>query len=143
MDQNDRRSQNRKLIGVIILFLVVCIIITILIININRENEPSPDDDSIETDSSVVEENYIDTETYAYTNHPISSVLPIIDDTSDYCISYDISSTNSGDYRFVLTIDYKTEEGKRAAKDLLKSPVLSPYNPSQYEIIYTKVEDKN
>ena len=105
------------------------------------EKEPDPDDDTIETDSSAVDENYTNTELYAYNNHPISLLLPIIDDEGNYCLSYDISGVEDKEYVFRLTIDYKTEEGKRAAEALLESPDFSTYNPSQYEIIYTKISD--
>ena len=141
MESDDRHKQTKKLIGVIFIFLIICILITVIILNINRENEPSPDDDTIETNSSAVEEAYINAETYASTNHPISTLLPIISDDSSYCISYDVSAIEDENYIFKLTIDYKTEEAKKSAEAILESPEFSTYNPSQYEIIYTKIND--
>lgn len=140
MEPDDRRKQTRKLAGVIFIFLIICVIITLIILNINRDTE-DPDDDTIETESYAVEEEYVNTETFAFTNHPISALLPIINDDPSYCISYDVSTTEDGDYTFNLTVDYKTEEGKDAAKAALETSELSNYNPSQYNIIYTQVDD--
>ena len=141
MEQDDRRKQNKKLAGVVFVFLIICIIITFIILSINRENEPDLDDDTIETESYAIEEEYANTEAFAFANHPISALLPIINDDPSYCISYDVSTTEDGDYTFNLTVDYKTEEGKAAAKAALETSELSNYNPSQYDIIYTQVDD--
>ena len=141
MEPDDRRKQTRKLAGVVFIFLAVCIIITFIILSINRENEPDLDDDTIETESYAIEEEYANTEAFAFANHPISALLPIINDDPSYCISYDVSTAENGDYLFNLTIDYKTDKGKAAAEAALKSTELSSYNPSQYEIIYTQIND--
>ena len=137
MEQDDTRQQKRKLFGVIVAFLAVCVIVTLIIININNV---SPDDDTIETNSSSVEEYSASINDYVSTNHPISSLLPVIDDDSTYCISYDVSVLSDGSYAFNLTIDYKTEESKKAAEALLKSPEFTSYSPSQYKIVYTKID---
>ncbi|MBR3130979.1 hypothetical protein IKG31_00160 [Candidatus Saccharibacteria bacterium] len=116
------------------------ITITVIVILIFGTTNINPNNDTIETDSSSVEDYYYDTEEFAYTEHPISHYLPIINDDPYFCLSYDVSGSKSEGYSFKLTIEYNTEEGKTAAEDLLKSQ-FSTYTPSNYEIIYTKIEE--
>ncbi len=127
---------NKKFLIVVaaIIIVIISIILTISATDIN------PNNDTIETDSSIFEDYYFETEEFAYTEHPISHYLPIINEDPYFCLSYDVSGTKDEGYIFKLTIEYDTDEGKTAAENLLNSQ-FSAYSPSSYEIIYTKIEE--
>ena len=126
-----------------LIFVAVLIILGLLAYFVFHKSPADiSEEELIETNSSSTEEYFIDTENYAATNHPISSLLPIINHELGYSLSYLISIDENEEYYFVLTIDYRTAEGRAAAEALLNSSEFTEYNPSKYDIVYTKLDEE-
>ncbi len=125
---------NKKLLLVIAGLLVVGIIIYIVII-VNRNTTSSPETN--DTDSSEFDKE-LDATYAILSNYPISNLLPAENENPYYYITYRL---NESDAPFKIEIFYRASDGLSSAKSRLTSSEFSQYNPAQYNIIYTKLDD--
>ena len=124
-----------------LIFVAILIIIGLIVFFITKANNIAIEDEDIETDSIIYDEYLYETENFAIENHPISEILPIINEDPKYVINY-ISSLNlDGSFSFVLTIEYADYSALSAARVRLSSSEFSAYEVSDYEIIETQIAD--
>lgn len=129
---------NKKFLIIIGILLFVGIFVAVIITFSNPSREEAIDETTDSSDAI----NDLDLEMEIFSKNPLFSLLPIESDSPFYIIDSYYKVENK---TFVpaLEITYKTDAGKSAAETRLKSSELSEYNPEQYEIIYTKLEEEN
>ena len=129
----DKLINNKKLLLIIGIFLFVGIII---IITISLSNQQTNNDT---TDSSAAISD-LDLESKLISENPFFELLPL-ENSSPYYIIDSYFKAENKTLVPAIEIVYKTESGKTAAEARLTSSEFSQYNPAQYNIIYTKLDD--
>jgi len=131
MESNNKLINNKKFL--LALAAAILIVLIIIIYSFSRNFSNSDEiTDSKAADSDLEQEELL------LESHPITDILPIINESPYYYIGpYFVINEDS--LTFELEIVYDTEKGQAAALSRLQGQDLSKYNPSQYNIHYTKV----